>query len=204
MKIITFIMAQFGRLWRFWMADIGKRGCLGKVVSLGVGLFAILCTCVGMSAAVRTSGRAVGTVTPTSDSPNYALLTSAALPPSTATTIPTTAPTATDIPTATTAPAAATPTSKPTAKPVAPQPTNVPQPTQAPQPTSAPQPTQAPQPTDIPSAPIAPAAANFDTNGDGKVTCADFKTKAEATVALKAGYTNLDRNNDGVPCESLP
>lgn len=45
---------------------------------------------------------------------------------------------------------------------------------------------------------------NFDTNGDGKVTCADFTTKADATVALHAGYTNLDSDGDGIPCESLP
>lgn len=44
----------------------------------------------------------------------------------------------------------------------------------------------------------------FDNNGDGKVTCADFTTQSQALVALRAGYTNLDRDSDGIPCESLP
>ena len=43
----------------------------------------------------------------------------------------------------------------------------------------------------------------FDANGDGKVTCADFVTRSQALAALSAGYKNLDRDGDGVPCESL-
>lgn len=47
--------------------------------------------------------------------------------------------------------------------------------------------------------------ANYDKNGDGKVTCADFQTQAAAQQAYNAGYTNLDGNdNDGKACESLP
>jgi len=45
---------------------------------------------------------------------------------------------------------------------------------------------------------------SFDHNGDGTVTCADFSTQTQALVALNAGYTNLDREGDGIPCESLP
>jgi len=87
------------------------------------------------------------------------------------------------------------PTAKPTAQPVA---TAKP----APKPTAVPKPTPAPAPraTNTP----APAAKSFDNNGDGKVTCADFKTQAEAKVALAAGYTKLDNDGDGIPCESLP
>ena len=47
-------------------------------------------------------------------------------------------------------------------------------------------------------------SGSFDNNGDGRVTCADFQTRAQALVALRAGYSNLDGNNDGEPCESLP
>lgn len=46
---------------------------------------------------------------------------------------------------------------------------------------------------------------NFDSNGDGRVTCADFQTQAQAQEAFNAGYTRLDGNdNDGRACESLP
>ena len=45
---------------------------------------------------------------------------------------------------------------------------------------------------------------NFDNNNDGKVTCSDFNTQAEANIALAQGYTNLDGNRDGIACESLP
>jgi Excalibur calcium-binding domain len=49
------------------------------------------------------------------------------------------------------------------------------------------------------------ASSGFDNNGDGKVTCADFSTQAEAQQAYNAGYTQLDGNdNDGRACESLP
>jgi len=48
------------------------------------------------------------------------------------------------------------------------------------------------------------SGSNFDNNGDGKVTCADFSTQSQALVALKAGHTNLDSDGDGIPCESLP
>jgi hypothetical protein len=66
-----------------------------------------------------------------------------------------------------------------------------------PAPTAAP--TTAPTPR-----PTTPSTPNFDRNGDGRVTCADFRTRAEARVALLAGYTNLDGDGDGIPCESLP
>lgn len=88
-------------------------------------------------------------------------------------------------------------------------------PTQAPAPTVrstatvAPTPTE--QPTSTPALTTAPAStepaatpATFDHNGDGKVTCGDFTTQAEAKAALAAGYKALDNDGDGVPCESLP
>jgi hypothetical protein len=36
-----------------------------------------------------------------------------------------------------------------------------------------------------------------------KYRCSDFSTCEEAMKALKAGATYLDRDGDGVPCESL-
>jgi len=65
--------------------------------------------------------------------------------------------------------------------------------------------TETPTPVIIPMDTPPPAATNYDRNGDGKVTCADFSTQAEAQAAYNAGYTNLDGNdNDGLACESLP
>lgn len=92
------------------------------------------------------------------------------------------------------------------------QPTEAPAPTEAPQPTATPRPTATPYPT--PPATLAPLPtrgpapqqpASFDSNGDGKVTCADFSTQAAAQRALEAGHKNLDGNDkDGRACESLP
>lgn len=63
-------------------------------------------------------------------------------------------------------------------------------------------------PTDAPLTAVptpVPQRPNYDNNGDGKVTCADFSTQAQAQEAYYAGYTNLDGNdNDGRACESLP
>ena len=36
-----------------------------------------------------------------------------------------------------------------------------------------------------------------------KYKCADFQTCDQAKKALKEGASYLDRDNDGVPCESL-
>jgi hypothetical protein len=72
-----------------------------------------------------------------------------------------------------------------------------------------PTPTPKPKPTPKPAPPAGGGgtgggSASFDHNGDGKDTCADFKTQAEAKEALAAGYTKLDNDHDGIPCESLP
>ena len=45
----------------------------------------------------------------------------------------------------------------------------------------------------------------YDSDGDGKVTCADFTTHAEAQEAYNSGQTSLDgSDNDGLACETLP
>lgn len=41
----------------------------------------------------------------------------------------------------------------------------------------------------------------------GGVVCADFKTQAQAQAyfdAKKPGYKRLDRDKDGIACETLP
>ena len=88
------------------------------------------------------------------------------------------------------APIALAPTDEPTTEPTT-------------EPTKAPVAVKPAKPTAQPRAAVAPARG-FDNNGDGKVTCADFSTQAEARQALAAGYTKLDREGDGIPCETLP
>ncbi len=34
-------------------------------------------------------------------------------------------------------------------------------------------------------------------------TCSSFQTCAQAVASMKAGNTKLDRDKDGIPCESL-
>lgn len=58
-------------------------------------------------------------------------------------------------------------------------------------------------PTILPSPTEEKQAINFDVNGDGKVTCADFKNNSGlAQEALKAGYKSLDRDGDGQACDT--
>jgi len=60
-----------------------------------------------------------------------------------------------------------------------------------------------PTSTQIPTITLTPKK-NFDYNGDGEVTCKDFETQSRAREALEDGYSNLDREKDGNPCEDLP
>lgn len=68
-------------------------------------------------------------------------------------------------------------------------------------PTVSASPTSGPSPT---PPTVTRPVENFDSNGDERVTCADFATQAEAQEALDAGYINLDEDRDGIPCETLP
>ncbi len=115
------------------------------------------------------------------DSPTATLTVTDTSAPSTTSTVsrtPSRTPSSTITASNTARPTQARPTSTATARPL---------------PTQAPPPTQPPQPT------------GFDNNGDGRVTCADFATQAQAQAAYEAGYTRLDGNdNDGRACETLP
>jgi hypothetical protein len=101
-------------------------------------------------------------------------------------------PTNTDAPTITNTPTITfTPTRTFTPRPIR---TNTHAPTSTPLPTSQ-----------LPSGGGGGGAGGYDSNGDGKVTCADFQTQAAAQQAYNAGYANLDGNDkDGKACESLP
>jgi Excalibur calcium-binding domain len=75
----------------------------------------------------------------------------------------------------------------------------LPQPTQAP--TSQPQPTQVP-------APVPPPSDDRNTGGADVYNCSVFATWDEAKAVYQANLpgdpNDLDRDNDGIPCESLP
>jgi len=54
--------SALARLWRWWMADIGRRSAWGKLASIGIGLFAICCLLSLALSAMRSAGEAVGVV----------------------------------------------------------------------------------------------------------------------------------------------
>ncbi len=70
---------------------------------------------------------------------------------------------------------------------------------------ASPAPTQpTPQPTPAPTAPN----PNLNTHGANVYNCSDFATWDEANAVYQANLpgdpNDLDRDNDGIPCESLP
>jgi hypothetical protein len=165
-----------------------NRGCVGKLI-VAFGALMLIGIC---SAPFRTAQRPTPNVAPV-----LAATSAATQTPSPS---PTTPPTSVPRPSATSrVPLTGTDALNRTATAEAERqqraPTATPVPTRAPVPTVTPLP--APEPT-------AAQPASFDSNGDGKVTCADFSTQAEAKVALAAGYKKLDNDGDGIPCESLP
>jgi hypothetical protein len=180
MAILRTIAATLLRAWRFWMHDIKKRKSTGgKLASILIGLVAICCVAGAIQAGVRGVGEAVGIVP---------------------TRTPTPLPTATQSPTQTPPPTA----------------TRTPEPTNTPQPTRTPRPTQTPRPTSTaPPAQLAPkidttkpARNPLNTGGTDSYNCTDFSTYAEALAVYKANLpgdpNDLDRDSDGIPCESLP
>ena len=66
-------------------------------------------------------------------------------------------------------------------------------------------PTGAPRAATVAANSAGSSGNHFDGNGDGRVTCADFRSHAAAQSAYSAGEIQLDGNdNDGKACESLP
>jgi hypothetical protein len=70
-----------------------------------------------------------------------------------------------------------------------------------------------PQPTPQPTAPPAPQPApqpnpDLNTHGQNRYNCSDFATWDEANAVYQANLpgdpNDLDRDHDGIPCESLP
>ena len=51
---------------------------------------------------------------------------------------------------------------------------------------------------------VAYTALTPDPVGRVVYRCSDFQTRAEAERMLHEGHYNLDRDNDGTPCEALP
>lgn len=199
LQIVGRIVGALGRglaaAWGYWMRDIrSRRSCAGKAASLGIGLFVLCCGVSAIVGGTRAAGETVGLVATRTATPQ---------PTSTATT----APTRTPAPTNTVAPIR-TPVPTDTAAP-----TDTPVPTEAPIVTATPVPTITPVPTKVPRRPTAPAALRpapnrLNTGGRDLYNCGDFATWAEANAVYQANLpgdpNDLDRDNDGIPCESLP
>ena len=153
----------------------------------------------------------------TAPQPTPAPTSTAAAPTPTPTPTPTaTVPTPTPTPTPTAAAPSPTPTPTPTA--AVPSPTPTPTPTQTPTaapptPTATPAPTAAapaPTPAATATAPSQPtseddrtALERWDTNGNGRITCAEAEEHGIAPVHRDhPAYEYMDdRDNDGVVCE---
>ena len=115
-------------------------------------------------------------------------------------------PTPTQTPTPT--PTAVAPTASPTPTPTAAS--STPTPTPQPTPTPTPSPTPTPTPVATPTAPSQPtsedgrsALERWDTNGNGRITCAEAEEHGIAPVHRDhPAYEYMDdRDNDGVVCE---
>jgi hypothetical protein len=183
------LAAALHAVFSWWMQDIRRRKSLiGKAASLCIGLFAICCVCSIGLGVVRNTGEAIGIVPTRTSTPS-------ATPTATLTSLPSA--TNTPPPTRTMEP---THTAVPT---VAPSPTDPPPPTETPvPPTLTPKPVVRLRPTQ------APATSRLNTGGRNVYNCSDFATYAQAlavyTANLPGDPNDLDRDNDGIPCESLP
>jgi len=105
-------------------------------------------------------------------------------------------------------PSTPAPTTSPVATPtVTPSPTTPPVSTATPTPT--PTPTQTPEPSPSPEPTPSLTPQEYVCSGD-EYNCSDFETQEEAQAAFEAcggpetDIHNLDQDNDGIVCESLP
>lgn len=115
----------------------------------------------------------------------------------------------TDVPTTSTPAATETPVAEPTKAPViTPEPTVAPEPAEIPTPEPAPTaaPAIAPEPIDAPAPTEAPQL-NLPACVDTDCNCSDFTYQVEAQVVFNAFSGDpygLDRDGNGLACESLP
>lgn len=139
-RVLSVVGTVITRVFQFWVGDIRKRqSCVGKGLSVGIGLFVLLFACSIPLTIAQNTGEAVGLLPSRTPTP---LPTSTPLPTATFTPAPTSTPnpTRTARPTSTTAP---TTTPRPSETVV---PTNTVAPVQAVEPTSAPPANQAANP----------------------------------------------------------
>jgi hypothetical protein len=184
-----------GAVRTFW-----QRGWIGKIVLLGAGFCGtLMLCCVALVAVAIMAPSKPRTAAGESTAQTIALrqeVTSTVAPSPTIPPPPTDIPpTNTAIPSPTDEPPTATP--EPTATPTT-------EPTATPVPTTKPKPTAKPAPKPL----AAPATSRLNTHGANLYNCGDFATYAEALAVYKANLpgdpNDLDRDNDGIPCESLP
>jgi hypothetical protein len=195
-----------GALRTFW-----QRGWIGKIVLIGAGFCSTLMLCC--VALVAVAMMAPNKPRAAASEPTAQAITLRQEVDSTAAPSPTIPPTPTDIPpTPTDIPPTNTAIPSPTDEPptATPEPTATPTDIPTPEPSATPVPTAKPKPTDKPAPkPLAaPATSRLNTHGANLYNCSDFSTYDEALAVYKANLpgdpNDLDRDNDGIPCESLP
>lgn len=199
-KVAKYSIAGITRLFRWWFRQIASQNTWrAKAVVVSVGLLAMCVVCsvpVTLINGPRKPAPAVGVAVAPSTRPT-----------STEATVPTTAPTSAPTSVPPTRTLEPSPTEKPST--ATPEPTIVPTntPTEEPtaEPTATPKPKSTPKPVIKPI--VAPASSRLNTNGANVYNCSDFGTYAEALAVYKANLpgdpNDLDRDNDGIPCESL-
>lgn len=189
-----------GILRTFW-----RRSWIGKAVLIAAGLCGTLMLCCVALVVIAIMAPSKPRTT-AGESTGQTVAIRQEVDSSTAAPSPTNQPTPTDIPPTNTAlpsptPEPATATPEPTVAP-----TDVPtaEPSVTPAPTAKPKPTAKPAPKPL----AAPATSRLNTHGANVYNCGDFANYAEAYAVYKANLpgdpNDLDRDNDGIPCESLP
>jgi hypothetical protein len=187
-----------GRFWVGWRKRIG--GSRRQAVGFGCGSFLLLACCAIFCLAVLVPKG--GKVTPAP--PRESETARPELRATEAVITPTPRPT--DRPPTETARPVATATHTQPPAPTPTHPTTLTFTPALPTSTRPPAPTRTTLPVVLATdTPAHAGTGGFDRNGDGKVTCADFSTQAEAQAAYDAGQRQLDGNDrDGKACESLP
>lgn len=188
--LLAAVVHLFARAFHNWIARIKQQQTLrGKIIVTCIGLIVISCFCSIPGALVNGSRRSATAVA----------LVPSVRPTTVEADVPTIEPSSMAVPSPTTEPVTAT--SAPT---VAPTDTPTAEPSVTPVPTAKPKPTTRPAPKPF----AAPATSRLNTHGANLDNCGDFANYAEAYAVYKANLpgdpNDLDRDRDGIPCESLP